>query len=301
MAYKIAIIGQFQQGKSTLLNALLAESFADIGEGLPTTHAIGEYCFGKEGDPVNVFDKKSHIPTDYDLSEYLKLDRNKEPLKSVTKVRFRLPKKSLSEIELVDTPGFDASGPDGAADAAIAEAAIDSADFLLLLAPNTQLDEGYEGTKGYIKLIRRCCDSGKPFSVVINCKGSAKEKKWDPLGNDDIVATIQAQIQQDGGAPAPIDGHSPIWTCNAAWAWYASAAVDPSALGGRAKERFDAIHDDLDRHFKGKVDVDQIRQLSRIDPLRDFLTGQGLTSCSVPTLLKLRSAWTDYRKAIVGD
>ena len=45
-AVRVAIVGDFQIGKSSLVNSLLAESLAETGEGFsPTTDAVSEYTF----------------------------------------------------------------------------------------------------------------------------------------------------------------------------------------------------------------------------------------------------------------
>lgn len=43
MKTKIAIIGEFQDGKSTLINALLGKKCAETGQGTATTAAVAEY------------------------------------------------------------------------------------------------------------------------------------------------------------------------------------------------------------------------------------------------------------------
>ena len=45
---KIGIVGEFQAGKSTLINCLLGKAFATIGDGRATTHTIVNYLFSEK-------------------------------------------------------------------------------------------------------------------------------------------------------------------------------------------------------------------------------------------------------------
>ena len=44
---KFGIVGGFQAGKSTLINCLLGENVATVGDGRSTTHTIVNYLFSK--------------------------------------------------------------------------------------------------------------------------------------------------------------------------------------------------------------------------------------------------------------
>ena len=75
--FLLVVVGEYNTGKSTFINALLGDDVFEMGD-LPTTRAISILRFGQAGTP--------------------------EPVGEHTRV-FRYPLEFLRELEIVDTPG----------------------------------------------------------------------------------------------------------------------------------------------------------------------------------------------------
>lgn len=73
---RIGIVGQYQSGKSLLINCLLGRSIASVGNGTPTTHSIVHYIYSDDEyveftDILGLISKKS-------ISSLLDIDNNNE-------------------------------------------------------------------------------------------------------------------------------------------------------------------------------------------------------------------------------
>lgn len=117
----IAIAGKVKAGKSSLLNALLEQDLAPVGE-LPTTATINTFYYGKPDDPdkpiLCLYRNPTDNPDEYQNGKWLSLDELKrlqttdpdilrETLK-ISELRYYLDNEQLKEMTLVDTPGIHA-------------------------------------------------------------------------------------------------------------------------------------------------------------------------------------------------
>ena len=293
----VAIIGTYQVGKSSLMNCILSDSTAAIGEGIPTTHAVSWWRFADKADEVaHLYHDNQPKPLKMDLGAYRKHDQETSPVFSgVDKIEFHLDRSTLAEVDLLDTPGFN-SGEKGEQDTVKTEQAIsDSADFLIVLLPNRQLDGAAK------EVVKRAAISGKPFALIMNC--------FDPPdpsaeSNVKIARVIEAEIKSLGIKPIAIEGGSWVWRCNVAWYWIAEMAELPvEQLPTAHKKRFQKLNVYTESYFGTRKMAmpapDELRRVSNCLPAKEFITGCGVHLYSVPTITQLTRVMERWQTQIL--
>jgi GTP-binding protein EngB required for normal cell division len=171
----LAVVGEFNAGKSTFINALVGAAVAPTGI-LPTTAvlhhlrwapdsmAVAKILVAAPGEP------RERIVAPADLRATLaRLDP-----KSVERVEIRMPIPSLARVEILDTPGFNA---DVAEHEPVARSALDEADMAVWLVDATQAIKQSE---------RRVLEDAQrrklPVQVLVN--------KADRLTRDEIARVL---------------------------------------------------------------------------------------------------------------
>jgi small GTP-binding protein len=131
---RLAIVGEFNAGKSTFINALIGADVAPTGI-LPTTAMLHHLRWAPDSFAEILFEP-GHRPARriVGLGELRPTLAELEPA-SVARVEIRLPLAALVRVEILDTPGFNA--PD-ARHADLARAAFDEADIAFWLLDATQ-------------------------------------------------------------------------------------------------------------------------------------------------------------------
>ncbi len=213
---KIAVIGTFQVGKSTLINCLISDLLADVGCGLTTTHTLNYYRKG-ESFRLLCFDKNNKCLKDENRQK--NIDETTIP-KNAVSIIYELAGEyeALNGNTLIDTPGLDSSGKDAALDNLCTANVINdsSVDLLLLVVPNAQLDESVKN-----KVLPLIKASGKRLIVLMNCCRSNP----DPLSdqNQEAALQIDEELRSSGINHGRISllGKSIVLPCNVAW-WWAS-------------------------------------------------------------------------------
>ena len=131
---RLAIVGEFNAGKSTFINALIGADVAPTGV-LPTTATLHHLRWAPDPFAKILFAEGLH-PAERIVS----LDDLRSTLKAldtttVRRVELRLPLASLVSVEILDTPGFNAPDP---RHAHIARSAFEEADAAIWLLDATQ-------------------------------------------------------------------------------------------------------------------------------------------------------------------
>lgn len=135
---RVAIVGEFNAGKSTFINAVMGADVAPTGV-LPTTATLHHLRYAP--DPLaKIFFFPSERPDGEARDRILPVSELRATLKSldageVRRVEILLPLSSLTQVEILDTPGFNAPDP---RHAAAAREAFEEADFAIWLLDATQ-------------------------------------------------------------------------------------------------------------------------------------------------------------------
>ena len=161
--FLLVVVGEYNTGKSTFINALLGDDVFEMGD-LPTTRAISILRFGQAGTP--------------------------EPVGEHTRV-FRYPLEFLRELEIVDTPGTNSIDR---MEEEITRGFVPRADLILfvtsLLQPLTASELDF---LGHIR------DWGKKVIFVVN--GADRRNSEEQLGR--VRQYLEREVQNRLGAPAP--------------------------------------------------------------------------------------------------
>lgn len=182
---RLAIIGEFNAGKSTFINALLGVDVAPTGV-LPTTATLHWVAWAP--DPfarVVVRGGSDRVVPHADLKATLaKLNEERAtsstgtPPTPIERVFIYAPIERLRHVEILDTPGFNAPDPEHAR---AARTAFDEAHVVVWL-----LDAGHAMKSSEVKVLEEIRALGIPTLVFLN--------KSDRLKPEEL-ATVTAHVQ----------------------------------------------------------------------------------------------------------
>lgn len=205
---RIAVVGTFQVGKSTLVNALLGDFVAQMGGGLSTTRLATSYHYAdlEHAILVRTDGKEDTLSIhDYLMKSYrgeLNRDKYKE-------ARVALYRPILQSVVLVDTPGLDANETDEET----AKKAMGDADaYLLVVSNESTLKEPQKN------LLKSLDSSGKPYLILMNCQEMSRWKV-DDKQNEKIASEIRASLTNTNRNPWRMDDkdqNSIVYPCNVA-------------------------------------------------------------------------------------
>jgi small GTP-binding protein len=168
---RVAVVGEFNAGKSTFINVLLGADIAPTGV-LPTTATLHHLRYARDPIAKICF----HAP---EPERLLGLSDLREALKSVdaasvTRVEILVSIPSLLRVEILDTPGFNA--PDKA-HAEAARRAFEEADLALWL-----LDASQAMKQSERKILEEAKLRGLPVQLLVN--------KADRLKPEDLAKVM---------------------------------------------------------------------------------------------------------------
>jgi small GTP-binding protein len=206
----VAILGEFNAGKSTLVNALLGEEVVPMGI-LPTTAHTGfiEYGARKAARVAYLDDRVDEVP-------YREARRRmEEETDEIDHLTFSYPHPQLRAVTFRDTPGFNAleEGHD-----AIAQSSLEEAEAILWV-----LDANQALSQTEFELLESIRDSSERVIVLLNKIDRVAPDAEDPATSEDVrelvdyvethigdhiagcfpISAQQALKARTGGADAP--------------------------------------------------------------------------------------------------
>lgn len=183
---RVAILGEFNAGKSTLVNAILGAEIAPTSV-LPTTAVIHHVRYAV--DPyarLSLSDGAERVVEPRALAGALR--EVAAGGQRATRVTIGLPFEPLRRVELIDTPGFNAPEAEHAAEA---ERALDEVDVALWLFDATQLGKASE-----VSRLRAVASAGVPLLCVAN-----KRDRLAPADVDTVVRALEAALAEASVVP----------------------------------------------------------------------------------------------------
>ncbi len=255
---QVAVVGEFNAGKSTLINALLGEPWAPMGI-LPTTACLHRLRFADDRFARITFTDgaRERVLAEQQVAAVLTSlapDR-------VEEVALHGPLPLLQRVELLDTPGFNAHGVElGEAHARVAQRALGRADVALWVMDATQPFKASERRR-----LLELSELGLPVQVLLN--------KRDRLSPPQLEAALE--LVQAGLAEARLESLAPPVALSAraalqagttgSEAWQRSnlaevLALFETTLAGRAREL-------VERSFQRRA-LDLVEQLAAVSHQR---------------------------------
>ncbi len=183
----VAVVGEFNAGKSSFINALLGEAVAPVGV-LPTTATLNRLVWAP--DRFVRVELRAGAGEDRIVThEQLRATLAAIDPASIERVTIYAPLEQLRRIELIDTPGFNA--PD-AAHAGTARAAFDEAQVALWLLDATQpLKESERAVMAELD------ELGLPLVVLLN----KLDRVQPEAAIDQALDHVRAGLAQAGLQP----------------------------------------------------------------------------------------------------
>ncbi len=212
---RVAVVGEFNAGKSTFLNALAGEPLSPMGI-LPTTATVFHFRFGS--------DRMARLRRLDRTERFVRLEGLKEALgeeDSLHDVTVFLPLPELRSIELMDTPGFNAPVPEHRARA---KSALDHADALIWLLDGAQPLKHSEREE--LEALRAL-----PIQFIVN-----KADRLKPEGLEEVLRTTSAELAALGFSPM-----APLFSVASKSALCAREKADSEALGTSGWRRVEAF------------------------------------------------------------
>jgi GTP-binding protein EngB required for normal cell division len=183
---RVAIVGEFNAGKSTFINAMMGADVAPTGV-LPTTATLHHLRYAPDsfaritlapGDPS---DTKERLVPSQELRATL---RSLDPAR-VVRVELLHPISSLTRVEVLDTPGFNAPDP---RHAEAAREAFEEADALLWLLDATQPFK-----KSELRVLEEAKALTLPVQLLVN-----KADRLKPSDLETVMGVIDKALVESG-------------------------------------------------------------------------------------------------------
>ena len=172
---RLAIVGEFNAGKSTFINALIGADVAPTGV-LPTTATLHHLRYAPDPIARIVFDE-SHEPPERLLPlENLRATLKELQNEPIVRVEIGVPLPALTRVEVLDTPGFNAPDP---RHTKAARRAFDESDVALWLFDATQPLKQTER-----EILEEVRSAGIPLQILIN--------KADRLNDADLDRVMKS-------------------------------------------------------------------------------------------------------------
>ena len=182
----LTVMGEFNAGKSTFINALVGEPVAPMGI-TPTTATINVLKYGPE-KKVRVFHRSGTVKElEYeDLAGWLK-SLSRQVAAEVRQVEILYPAENLTRVNLVDTPGFNSIVPEHEI---VARQFIERADAVVWL-----FDSGQPGKESERAALTSVTDQGMRVLGVLNkadrLTPEALEKVLSHLGQQELTSHVE--------------------------------------------------------------------------------------------------------------
>jgi GTP-binding protein EngB required for normal cell division len=168
----VAVMGEFNAGKSSFVNALCGAEIARVGV-TPTTATINMLRFGPPGGRVHFHDGRVEEHSDSEIRAFV-ADLDDATAGSVRMVEIFHPLPALQQIEVVDTPGTNSLRPEHER---VVRAFLVEADAIVWVFSLTQAGKASERS-----VLDRAQAAGKRVLGVLN--------KADQAGADDVTALL---------------------------------------------------------------------------------------------------------------
>lgn len=214
----LAIVGQFQNGKSTLLNCLLGGSYAVVGAGTVTTRYNTKYSFGEYLSAQRLGYATKQASSNHKEYLFCVDDALKTTDKhSILQVNVYSP--FLLKMDILDSPGYGANK----ADDGVAEIALQQADFVIFVLQKA-LDKESD-----IPFLKKIAANKKHFTVILNCLDGRDpfSEQVQMVGQEIYAKLLTEKLNRNYVA---LSEKYPVYPVNLLWAQCALGCLDAAML-----------------------------------------------------------------------
>lgn len=216
---RFGLVGNFQAGKSTLINCLIGRAIATIGDGTSTTHAVVNYLYDSK-ERIEYIDNND-ILCIIDNMALGKIDSTQ----NINEINVYLDIPFLKGIVLTDMPGFGKDKHDNL----LSEKTLAEIDYAIVVETNYKAIE--ENSDSY-KNIERLKWYNVPYYIILNCaEPSKKDWKWTPLfkNNLEIASKNIQQLEFYKPLCHPFEDGEHV-VVNLLWYWYSISGDDDDVI-----------------------------------------------------------------------
>ena len=219
----LGITGQYQRGKSTLLNCLLGGYYAVEGNGLTTTKYNTCYRWGEFTEArVCTGGKTELLPSPHLLFEP---NSTLENLDDDATFEVSVWSPLLKSIDILDSPGYGANQRDNG----VALQTLSDADFILYVISHKTLDNEAD-----LPFLRSLNKSNTHYSIMFNC---FKDQSPDSAPVRAICKEIKARLDSErlSANYVTLSGDHPVYPINLLWAQCALGYLEETAQKRKLK------------------------------------------------------------------
>lgn len=208
--FNLAVVGRFNRGKTSLMNAMMATERLPTGV-VPLTSVITTVAYGSS-ETVTIDYHGNRLPSRVGLerlAEFITQRGNPGNSRGVRAARVQLPAEILRQgFHFVDTPGL---GSSIAENTRTTEAFVPDADALMVV---TSYDSPLSEEE--LRLLQNVAPSARKVFLVVN-----KHDMVSPVERDEVLGYIRHQLATTFGAASP-----PVFSVSASQALNARKVGD---------------------------------------------------------------------------
>lgn len=212
---RFGIIGEYQSGKSLLINCLLRRSIAKVGNGNATTHTVVNYLFSEDELLKYVSDDGKSQTDSIEKLHCL------ETRTDISVIDVYLNNDLLKDFVLTDMPGFGANTDDNS----VAKQVMSEIDFALLMASN---EKSFGAESDSFNEIRKLQECNIPYYFILNC---TNRDRWRCDDDENVIIAKKDLSLLSFHKPMiyPLKDDS-INIVNLMWYWYSICKRDDELI-----------------------------------------------------------------------
>ena len=248
--FRFGIVGEYQSGKSLLVNCLLRRSVATVGNGNETTHTVVNYRYAEKEYIDYITDKGEQCTIS--IERMNELDTRTD----ISVIDVYLTNEFLKSYILTDMPGFGANEKDNN----VARETLPKLDFAILIAWN-------EKALGAFTEIRELRTHNVPYYFILNCTKKEKPRwRYDNIENINIAKKDLSLLDfyKPSYYPLEEDGVNIV---NLMWYWYSICSNDDKLIN---REEYQKPFMDYRININVKKDVGEASNFRLINRLFDM-------------------------------
>lgn len=255
---KIGITGEFQNGKSLLVNCLLKRRIATVGRGDATTHSIVNYSYVEDVNSECV----EYVYIDGETKKVSLID-TKVLLDTTFQIKIinvYLNVQLLYYYTLVDMPGMGDNDNDNNA----AIEAMRHIDYAILLENNWHASG--KKTLRYVEALKKC---GVPYYFVLNCTNLFGNDSWHPysINNENLAQNDRYFIERYYAPMIYPFVNSEVPVVNLMWYWFTICNDDDELLDRRQIKNAKKQYDELNNPRITKKELEKISNFHLIEKI----------------------------------